>query len=432
MTVRCVADRTPEQDKKRWSLRANGAARPAGAQPNASLPGALLSGLLIVILVTASLLALYEVRKLSLASSYLARSASSTQTVRSFYAGLNEYMETGDISAVSDMLAPDALIAVPSQGAMGDDSGLLTYLVALRSTLPELRFTIEKIETEGEIAIATVRRTGIEEAPASSLGSASGLSQEFFRISGGRIVQQWTTEPDTVLTYTLTDAPMRAHLIRTGNLAIAELTFAPARGEAHPVDGPALLLVERGSLTLIGDGQSQILDSVTGVVTAPALNQRVAAEPGQAIAVLSRRAQVQNDGPDAAVARIATLVEDAQHTLESFAADRHRPEQALNHISTMRSARTAIIGSVTVLPLVFDNRSIPAGIWEVEISWAVLGPGTALPPSALGDRTLVHRLTDSVAGATAYQNAGDLPDAQWNDTGEPVSVLLIRVDQIDE
>lgn len=405
--------------------------RTTDAQCYASSTGRRLSGLLVVLLVAVSFMALLEVRRIPLVSPYLARSTNATQTIRSFYAGLNEYMETGDAGAVSNVLAPDALVVVPAHGAMGADSGLLTYLMALRSTLPDLRFTVEKIESEGDIAIATVRRSGIEEAPFAALGSASGVSQEFFRVSDGRITQQWTTEPDTVLTHPLTTAPAPVHLLQSGHLAIAELTFAPHAGGAFPVDGPALLLIEQGSLTLIGDGFSQLLDLVSGVASAPGPDERVSAKPGQAIVIPAYRAHVQNDSPDTVVARIATLVQDSQGMLSAYPADRPRPPEALNHFSTMRLARTMIVGPVTVRPLGFDNYPIPAGEWEVEIVWVVLGPGTTLPPAVVGDRALAHIMTDSEPVSTSYQNPGDLPDSHRNDGSDPVTALMIRVTQLE-
>ena len=87
----------------------------------------------------ASLIALYEVAQTPRALSNSATSPDSIQTIRRFYAGLNEYLETGDASAVSTTLAPGALAFAPEEGVMGQDSGLLTYLLALRSTNPDLR-----------------------------------------------------------------------------------------------------------------------------------------------------------------------------------------------------------------------------------------------------------------------------------------------------
>ena len=169
-----------------------------------------ISVFLALFLTMASLFALHEVAQMPLAFSKTTTSSSSIHTIRSFYAGLDEYMETGNASALSSTLAPGALAFAPDEGVLGQDSGLLTYLLALRSTDPELRFTVEQIDTGDDIAIATVRRTGIAGVSVAALPSASETSQEFFRVQDGRIVQHWTTAPASVLQYPLTVPPCRS------------------------------------------------------------------------------------------------------------------------------------------------------------------------------------------------------------------------------
>ena len=315
-------------------------------------------------------------------SSNAANPSQSIQTIRRFYAGLNEYLETGEPAAVAQTLAPDALAFVPEQGAMGDDSGLMTYLLALRSTYPQLRFTVDRIDAGDDIAIASVHMSGT--------GGARGASQEFFRVRDGRIVQHWTTAPSSMLEHPLITTPQPVNVIQPGHLAIAEITFTPHEEDVYAIDGPALVIVQHGSLTLIGDGASQILDIATGATTVPGPNDRATAGPGQAILMAAYRASVRNDSSDIAVARIATLAEDRQLDPGGYPADRHPPPPAINHASMMRSPHTTAYGSATIRPLAFDDRSIPAGTWDLEIAWAVLGPGASLPLAADGEWALVH------------------------------------------
>ena len=235
------------------------------------------STLLACCLLVASLLALYEVAQLRQPSSNAANSSRSIHTIRRFYAGLNEYMETGEPAAVAQTLAPGALAFVPDQGAMGDDSELMTYLLALRSTEPRLRFTIDHIDAGDDIAIASVRM--------SDTNGARGASQEFFRVRDGRILQHWTTATRSTLVYPLMATPKQVDVTDSGHLAIAEITFSPRENETHPIDGHTLMVVQRGRVTLIGDGSSQILDIPTGAITVPGPNEHAFAGPGQAILI---------------------------------------------------------------------------------------------------------------------------------------------------
>lgn len=170
-----------------------------------------LSGLLVFMLTLASLLTLYEVAQLPDASTDASRSSSSIRTIRSFYSGLNGYLETGDAGAISELLAPGAWSVAPDDGMLGDDSGLLTYLIALRSSHPQLRFSIDRIEAGDDLAIAIVRVSGVTGTPTPGCPPASGISQEIFRVRDGRIVEHWTTAPASALLHSLTTPPMQSN-----------------------------------------------------------------------------------------------------------------------------------------------------------------------------------------------------------------------------
>ncbi len=386
-----------------------------------------ISGLLAVCFLVASLIALYQVAKIPETSSSAAHTSGSIRTIRNFYSGLNEYLETGDASALSKTLAPGALAFVPEQGAIGDDSGLLTYLLALRSTLPHLRYTVESIDAGGDIAIASVHTSGGAGAPASALPNESGISQEFFRVREGRIVQHWTTEPASALLHALTVPPMRIEVTQSGHLAIAELAFSADRTDTKPIDGPALVIVERGRLILTGDGASQILDIATGAASVPGPNENAFAGPGRAIFVPESRAIVRNGDSEAARARIATLVHERRQDMVGVPADPNPPPIPINDVSMMGSERTTIYDSVTVRPLAFDERSIPAGEWELEIAWAVLGPGAALPLSPEGEWSLARVISGSGSHLTQSQQADGGLATLMNDGDKPVVALVMRL-----
>jgi len=383
------------------------------------------SGVLAFLLVIASLIALYEVAQTPRAYSNDGHSLRAIQTIRSFYAGLDEFMETGDANAVSKTLAPGALAFVPEAGILGQDSGLLTYLMALRSTSPKLRFTVEQIDAGDDIAIATVRRSGAVDLTTLGVPSASGLSQEFFRVRDQRIVQHWTTAPASVLQYPLAGQSLPVEVVQPGHLAIAVLTFSPNQHVPHLVAGPALVLVQSGRLSLTGDGSGQILDMVTGATAMPELNESATAGPGQAILIPERQLYVWNRDTEVVTARIATLVEDQTEILEHLPQDRHPPPPPLNDLSILDAEHATVYGTVTIHPLVFDDRSIPNGTWKLEIAWAVLGPGASLPLSAEGEWAIAQVISGSAKTVTPDQPDAGLPDTLSNLGEKPALALVI-------
>lgn len=401
--------------------------RPRSTESGSGSRSRLISGVLAVLFLLASLLALYEVAKTPRPRPSSAQTSNSIQTIRAFYAALNGYMETGDTSAVTEILAPDALAFVPLQGAMGKDSGLLTYLLALRSTMPQLRFTVDRIDAGGDIAIASVRISGRADASA-AMPSVSGISQEFFRVRDGRIVQHWTTTPSLALLQPLTKLPMQTEFIHSAHLAIAELIFPPGQGDPAPIDGPALLLVQRGRLTLTGNGSSQILHLASGGISVSGPNERASAGPGQAISIPKSRTIVQNRDSGVAHVHIATLAYDPRQFWDSMPGDLQSLPPPTNDMSVMGWDRATVYGGVTVRPLAFDDRAIPAGTRELDIAWAVLGPGASLPLAADGEWSLVHVMSGSAQHLTPNREVpSELPNTLTNTGDQPVLALVIRL-----
>jgi hypothetical protein len=387
--------------------------------------------LLAVFFLVASLFALYEVTQTPRAFSDEANSLDSVHTIRNFYAGLDEFMETGDASAVSRTVAPGALAFVPDQGAMGADSGLLTYLLALRSTYPQLRYTVEKIDAGGDIAIASVGRSGAPDVSALGTPGTVGISQEFFRVQDGRIVRHWTTAPGSVLLHPLTVSPMPVAAYQPGHLAIAEFAFSPGKDDLETIEGPALVIVQHGRLTLAGDGFSQILDLATGATSVPGPFEQATAGPGQAIVIPYGLATVWNDDPKSASALIATFVEKPPPIMEYLPVDPHPSPPPINDMSLLGPKHVTVSGAVTVRPLAFDHRSIPSGRWELEIAWTVLGPDASLPLPDTGEWVVVHVLSSPANAVIPGQRDPEMLDTLTNDGDKPVVALVIRLRAAD-
>jgi hypothetical protein len=400
---------------------------PRHAECHAGSPSRLNSGVLAVFFLLASLVAIYEVTKIPRASSDATQTTQTIRTIREFYAALNEFMETGNASAVSQIVAPGALAFAPEQGIFGADSGLLTYLLALRTTLPQLRFIVDHIDAGDDLAIAKVRVSGIADAAANVWPRAHGTSHEFFRVRDSRIVEHWTTTPGPMLLLPLTSPTMLVEVIQPGHLAIGELSFPPGRLDAQTIDGHALVIVQRGSLTLIGNGSGQILDIKNGAITVPGQDDHVSVGPGQAISVPEYKALVRNSESGIADALVATLVDDPRQVLGTPPGERQPPPPALNDAALIGAQGATTYGDVTVRPFVFDDRSIPAGSWELEIAFAVLGPGASLPIPADGEWAVAHVISNPVSPSPPVQQSADHLSLLTNHSDQPVVALVMRL-----
>jgi hypothetical protein len=220
---------------------------------------------------------------------------------------------------------------------------------------------------------------------------------------------------------------MPVSVYQPGHLAIAELAFSPGKDDLEPIEGPAIVIVQRGHLTLAGDGSSQILDLPTGAISVPAPLERATAGPGQAIAILDGFARVWNGDSIRATALITTLVENPPPIKEYLPVDPHPSPPPINDTSLLGTNKITVSGAVTVRPLAFDRRAIPNGRWEIELAWVVLGPGASLPLSTEGEWALAQAMSDSVSAVIPGQHGPEMLDTLTNGGNKPVVALVIRL-----
>jgi hypothetical protein len=103
------------------------------------------------------------------------------------------------------------------------------------------------------------------------------------------------------------------------------------------------------------------------------------------------------------------------------------PPLAANDASLVGSERVTAFGSVTVRPLEFDDRSIPAGDWELDVAWAVLGPGTSLPLAEDGERAVAHVISGSASHVLPDRQIDGPQDALSNNGNKPALALVLRI-----
>ena len=145
---------------------------------------------LVLLLVTTSI-ALLRLSEALGSDARLSSPQQTIQAVRRYYAAVNQFLVTGDLDEMASVAGASELAVLPEAGAFGEGSELATYLLALRSSNPGLRFVVDDIESSGEVAIARVIRASAATAGMESSDVAGAASSEFFRVREGRIVEHW-------------------------------------------------------------------------------------------------------------------------------------------------------------------------------------------------------------------------------------------------
>ena len=114
--------------------------------------------------------------------------------------------------------------------------------------------------------------------------------------------------------------------------------------------------------------------------------------------------------------------------MEYLPFDQHPPPPPINDASLLRAEYAAVYGAVTVRPLAFDHRSIPNGRWELEIAWAVLGPGASLPLPEVDEWVVAHVLSSTASAVVIPgQHDPEMLSTLTNDGDKPVVALVIRL-----
>ena len=219
----------------------------------------MISVLLASFLVASTLIVGYLAPQSPLASSHEANAPHIHTDLSSVSTpALNEYIETGNAYRRHTNSRPDALTFVPEHGAMGDDSALLTYLLALYDR-PHPSFA--SLSSTSTPATTLPSPACAAQTPDVSATDLTG----FFRVRDGRIVLHWSDHSRYRVFHTSPYLQLRVEAHPSGHLAIAELTFPQDQHELARRS-----MAQRSSrpytdvLTLMGDGASQILDIDTG------------------------------------------------------------------------------------------------------------------------------------------------------------------------
>jgi hypothetical protein len=359
-------------------------------------------------------------------------SQQATEAVRAYYAALNQFLETGDLDEMESFADASGLAFLPEDGAFGDGSELSTYLLALRSSTSKLRFSVDDIETSGEIAIARVNRFDADGASSSGdarTGAPGGTaSSEFFRVRGGRIIEYWSTAPPSSVFHDVTRSESTIRVDRPGQLAIADLTFWPGRSDYVAVPGPGIFIVTGGELDLVGNGVNEVIDVESGrrQTTAPGSALRVT--KGDAIFLPRSHALFRNDSPESATARIA-VVASGPPEITQAGMDRAYENDGTGKFSEALLGSTETVDSVSrvvVHPLTVSQDRVEPGSWDFQFGWSVIDPGGSYQIPNGGGLTEIATISGSVTTVEKSELPGSATVLR-NDGVRSALVLVARV-----
>jgi len=372
-----------------------------------SLNVARLTSILIVVVMAITLL---RISDLASAPSP-AVSQNATQAVREYYASLNQFMESGDLNDAGLQGAPVASPAIPEFGAFGDDSQVSTYLLALRASQPDLRFSIESIDASDEFAAVVVTRTDAMDS------SRSVVTEEFFRLENGTIAGYWPTTPDVPHSHSLLAPETTLRLDRHGQLAIVDMAFEPGRAGFVGIPGPGIMVITAGSLDLRGNGVVNVIDIDSKTMDVPDQTETIRIEPGQAIFIPRTFAVVRGSAEGFSSRLFLVLTKPNKPSLEGPDRD-FEPGTERGFWTDLLESGTADTwpGGVIVEPLAVSSEAIEPGTWRFDAGWIVMGAGStgAIPGAAgqtvwtplSGDVSILGDVSES-RGETIVQNTGD-------------------------
>ena len=116
--------------------------------------------------------------------------------VRRFWNGLNK----GDIDAMMEMVAPDAVDHGIPPGSPSGPKGIRQMITTSIRAFPDLHFTIEDMIAEGDKVVCRISQTG------TNTGELMGMpptgkqvkvtSIGIFRIENGKLVEHWSNQDD--------------------------------------------------------------------------------------------------------------------------------------------------------------------------------------------------------------------------------------------
>jgi quercetin dioxygenase-like cupin family protein len=278
-----------------------------------------------------------------------------------FYAAANVAIETGDLSPLATVVAPDLLADDAMEGGWSGPVGLSRRLLAMHTATPSLRLTVMELAVDGDLVIARVDAVATTMAPFLGLRlvdpSLLWGPVDVLRLANGRIVKFTSGADDTILLKPALAVPRDLLPDDSRVLSVGRSTIAAgATHSAAAVDGFRLLYLETGALT-VEVATSDYL-AAPGPLAAGAF---LAVPAGVAYAAL-------NSGDTPAVLLDLTV----SRRLD-------RPQSGAGDAALLNPTKPPVDAAIRSEVLTNSQTSVlPSGPVILALGWATLAPGARL------------------------------------------------------
>ena len=299
-----------------------------------------------------------------------ARDTAHVETIRRFYAGVNELLRTGDPDALTGLLAPDFVERPARLGVPAGRDGLAVFLLALRASVPGSTVTVESIHTAGDhIAARASLAGGQSEATLGlPLGERAGWpALELFRVAGGVIVERWSDAADQALVEPMAEFPVTVAGETDHEVRLSRRWYEPnARHERETAAGQIALVGERGELTVAIETAGNGADEPV---------RRLA--PGDVLLLPEGTRFTTNNG-DRAMAQVLVLA------------------LAANRVDMSWTPEPGAPPGVSIEPLAWGSAGVLPAAAVVRIGYLTLAPGVHVPIHAVAGLDVLRVETGAV------------------------------------
>lgn len=357
-------------------------------------------------------------------------SAEAVQTVREFYLDLNNYMATGELGELDNVMLPDAYGPAPAAGVTSADAGFADYLLALRAACPGMTFSIEKIETAADSAIVRVRNScphALESAGVA--GKAEWTSSEMFRVRDGKVWQHWSSGAGMTPTYVPNWLDSNFRVAYDGKLAVARIALWPSSEEYLVLPGPAVVFIQSGEISVMGNGIVELVAIAAG--TSAVIEPGTKGKAGDRTALIIPRGTsvIRNQGQETAsllfvgVVSVPISSEPIPHASRKEIDDNGGNDGSLQWAILGQAGMNVGITNGIVYPIAVAAEVTPFGPVNLDLSWTVI-PTAMVSVMDTGTTGLLSIpitgevvASDNVTGTTrTIQNTGVSPALVLNVT----------------
>jgi hypothetical protein len=343
-----------------------------------------------------------------------AGSSDSIQTVRAYLAALNRFLAGGGIDEMEPYLANEALWPSTPDSLTDENLDRVAWLLALRSTFPNLELERVETSTAGDLVIA---RTGASTGAASlpywingGAGPTYPSTIEAFRVQNGLITEHLSATRQAVMTHPLIRPGGTFWLDRPARLTVSELAFTATESKSRyvSVSGPGFVIPQKGQYSVEGDGLLQLASWTDGRSAVVPTGEVAVVSPGQILVISRGHAVLQQAGDQETTLLLmsATPIEPEPHYWEMDAG--HQRVETLPDVlrGPPSTERQLWFGAARVLAAA-DAATEP-GLLSMDLTWAIVPPGERLHIDELGYQIAVIELSDG--GTTAESSGREHPE----------------------